>query len=38
MLLELGLPTFNTLIQNAKLNFQGSLLRCDNRLVSVLTC
>jgi len=32
MLLELGLLSFNTLIHNAKLSFQSSLLRCDSEL------
>jgi len=38
MLLELLLPSFNTLIRNNRVIFQSSLLHCDNWLVSVLTC
>ena len=34
MLLELGLPNFNTVMFNCSFNFQRSLLICDNLLVS----
>ena len=39
MLLELGLPSFNTLMHNSQISFKRSMLSCDNLLVtSVLTC
>lgn len=36
MLLDLGLPSFNTLIHNQKVGFHSSLNNCDNLLVSCL--
>jgi hypothetical protein len=39
MLLELGLPSFNTVIHNCQFSFKRSMLRCDNVLVNnLLNC
>jgi len=34
MLFELGLPRFNTLMDNLKFSFECSLLRCSNMIIS----